>query len=255
MMGLFETSLRFAIQLIPLSRKKRENKLYKGFIFDLDGVLVDSSRIHHDGWRKVLRQFGKDLDFQFFKREMFGKRGPESLAVIFGEAKFTPQEAKEISDRVDRNFVDTVADSGEPIKGAIEFVRRLHDSGNRIALATSAPRPNVDAFLDAFSLRGIFDAEVCGDDVRDGKPDPEVFLKAASMLCVEPGECVVFEDSLPGVTAAKAAGISCVAVLTTTTREYLKQADFFINDFLDESLSKVVEEKSRVQSQKQREKV
>ncbi len=201
---------------------------------------MDSSRIHHLGWQKVLRKFGKDLDYQRFKREMFGRRGTETLEMIFGKGRFTPEEAKEISDSVDGSFVSLVAELGHPIPGSLEFVRALHNSGRKIALATSAPRPNVDSFLDAFSLRGVFNSEVSGDDVVRGKPDPEVFLKAASMLAAEPKNCIVFEDSIPGVAAAKAAGTVCVALLTTTTAQYLRQADYFINNFLDESLPDLI---------------
>lgn len=222
---------------------------YKGFIFDLDGVLIDSSKIHFLGWKKVLRGFNREVDYETFLKSYFGKRGPETLELIFGKGKFSDNEAKRISDEVDFNFVKTVAEVGIPIKGALDFVRALKESSEKIALATSAPRQNVDAFLDAFSLRGVFDVEICGDDVSHGKPNPEVFLKAASGLNADAKECVVFEDSLSGVTAAKAAGAACVALLTTTTREVLKMADYFIKDFSDEKLREVIRSKvSRQQS-------
>ncbi|MGO9481887.1 MAG: HAD family hydrolase [Candidatus Kryptoniota bacterium] len=210
---------------------------YKGFIFDLDGVLIDSARIHYEGWRNVLRGFNKDFDYGTFRKSYFGKRNHETIEMIFGKGKFSAEEIKNISDEVDLNFIKTVGEVGTPIAGALEFVRSLKEAGEKAALATSAPRRNVDAFLDAFTLHGVFDSEVCADDVSHGKPDPEVFLKAASELNEDAKECVVFEDSLPGVTAAKAAGAACVALLTTTSREVLKAADYFIEDFLDESLA------------------
>ncbi len=213
---------------------------YKGYIFDLDGVLIDSSVIHFNGWKRVLNRLGADLDYETFRKEHFGKRGIETLERIFGKGKFDGGEVKQLSDEVDSNFVTTVAASGVPISGGLQFVRALKESGAKTALATSAPRQNVDAFLDAFHMRGVFDAEVCGDDVTRGKPDPEVFLKAASGIGESPEECVVFEDSLPGVTAAKAAGAVCVALLTTTTREALSIADYFIKDFTDETLIRII---------------
>lgn len=217
---------------------------YRGYIFDLDGVLIDSSKIHYDGWKKILSNFNEDLDYETFLKKCFGKRGPETLEIIFGKGKFSHEEAARISHEVDSNFVKTVAEVGVPIKGALEFVRSLKESGEKVALATSAPRQNVDAFLEAFSLRGVFDAEVCGDDVSKGKPNPEVFLKAASRLNEDPKDCVVFEDSLPGVTGAKAAGATCVALLTTTSREVLKTADFFIEDFLDQEIDNIIVRKA-----------
>lgn len=213
---------------------------YKGYIFDLDGVLIDSSRIHYLGWKNVLTRLGSEIDYETFKRSCFGKRGIETLELFFGKGRFTDDEVRQLSDEVDSNFVSTIAQAGVPIKGAIEFLHVLKAAGEKIALATSAPRQNVDAFLDAFRLRDFFDAEVCGDDVSRGKPDPEVFLKAASGLGENPADCVVFEDSLPGVTAAKAAGCRCVAVLTTTTRDVLHIADFFIEDFSDETLKRII---------------
>ena len=208
--------------------------------------MIDSSRIHYIGWRKVLSGFNVDLDYETFKKNYFGKRGQEALEMIFGKGKFSEEEAKEIADRVDSNFVKTVGEAGVPIRGALEFVRSLRESGEKLALATSAPRQNVDAFLGAFSLHGIFDAEVCGDDVSNGKPDPEVFLKAAAGLNEDPKDCVVFEDSVPGVTAAKAAGAACVALMTTTSLEALKAADYFIGDFFDKELKKIISSRKKV---------
>jgi len=213
--------------------------LYKGYIFDLDGVLIDSSRIHFEGWRKFLNEVGRDVDYETFLKSYFGKRGAETLEQIFGRGKYTPGEAREISDRIDFNFVMNIGKQKVPIEGAFEFLRTLKGSGQKIALATSAPRQNVDAFLDAFSVRNFFDAEVCADDVSHGKPDPEVFLRAAGKLGESPSDCIVFEDSLPGLMAAKAAGMKCVAVLTTTTREVLNRADFFITNFNDKNLKQI----------------
>ncbi len=213
---------------------------YKGYIFDLDGVLVDSSRIHYRGWKDVLKALGRDVDYETFRTTFFGKRGVDTLEALFGKGKFNDDEVKQLSDEVDSNFVKTVAEVGVPIPGALEFVRGLKAAGQKIALGTSAPRPNVDAFLEAFSLRGVFDEEVCGDDVSRGKPNPEVFLRAAAGLDEAAGDCVVFEDSIPGVTAAKAAGAVCVALLTTTTREALSKADFFIKDFSDDTLKRII---------------
>jgi len=221
---------------------------YRGFIFDLDGVLVDSSRIHYSGWRKVLNRFDEDFDYETFRKNYFGKRGTDTFEMIFGKGKFSAEEVKRLSDEVDSNFVKVVGEVGVPVRGALEFVRSLKESGEKVALATSAPRQNVDAFLDAFSIRGIFDAEVCGDDVSEGKPDPEVFLTAASRLNLAPNNCLVFEDSLAGVTAAKAAGTTCVALLTTTSRDVLKSADYFIEDFLDGGLNKIISLRNKVKA-------
>jgi beta-phosphoglucomutase len=236
---------------------------YKGFIFDLDGVLIDSSKIHYAGWKRVINRFGKDFDYETFRRSYFGKRGQDTIELIFGKGKFSPEEAKKLSDEVDSNFVNVVGEVGVPIRGALEFIRMLKEANEKVALATSAPRQNVDAFLEAFSLSeakpqtsdgslknnsdyGTFDAIVCGDDVSRGKPDPEVFLKAAAKLGESPKECIVFEDSVAGVTAAKAAGMTCVALLTTTTREALRNADYFIEDFLDKNLNKFISLRSKV---------
>ena len=219
---------------------------YKGYIFDLDGVLIDSSKIHYDGLRKVLSRYDKVVDFETYLKRYFGKRGEDTLELIFGEGKISPDEAKSLSDEVDSHFVEMVGEIGVLIPGALEFVRALKEAGEKVALATSALRKNVDAFLNAFSFQGVFDAEVCADDVSIGKPEPEVFLKAALQLNEDPQKCVIFEDSFPGVIAAKAAGATCVALLTTTSRDALKAADYFINDFLDDRLKKIVPLKNKV---------
>jgi HAD superfamily hydrolase (TIGR01509 family) len=218
----------------------------QGYIFDLDGVLIDSSKIQYGEWINVLRPYGKTLDYESFRRDHFGRRNNETALALLGEQRISPEEANRISDQIDLAFVRSVADHGVRVRGALDFIRNLRESGEKIALATSAPRQSVDAFLDAFSLKRLFDAEVCGDDVSRWKPDPEVFLKAASQLGENAADCVIFEDSQAGVFAAKAAGATCVALLTSASREILAGADFFIKDFQDKELGKIIPSKKKV---------
>ncbi len=203
-------------------------------IFDLDGTLFDTFDEHHAAWRHLCAEHGVPLTPELFAWS-FGRRNEEiipelwrraGLPVPSGESLHRLAEAKEGHFR--RHF----AADPRPIAGAVELLRSLRVAGWRLAAGSSAPPANVAAFVAALPADASFDATVSGADVARGKPDPEVFLRAAERLGAPPSCALVFEDAAPGIEAAHRAGMRCVAVASPgRTREELRAAELVVDDF------------------------
>jgi HAD superfamily hydrolase (TIGR01509 family) len=142
----------------------------------------------------------------------FGQRNDAILVKWLGAAA-TPARVRDIGAAKEARYRELIARAGlEPLPGAAEWVRRLHDGGWKQAIASSAPRPNVDVMLRVLRLGAFIDAIVGAEDVRRGKPDPEVFLTAAARLGIRPDRCVVVEDAVAGIEAARRARMRSVGV-------------------------------------------
>lgn len=183
----------------------------RAILWDLDGTLADSRVYHWQAWRDTMAGAGVTItDAQFAKS--FGQRNDAILTAWLGEAA-TPDRIREIGDAKEALYRTLMARGGiEPLPGASEWVRRLHDEGWRQAIASSAPRENVELMVRMLGIQDLIDATVSAEDVRAGKPDPEVFLTAASRLGVEPDACVVVEDAAAGVEAARRGGMRSIGV-------------------------------------------
>jgi beta-phosphoglucomutase len=179
-------------------------------IWDVDGTLVDTAELHFQAWSKLAAEIGRPFTRADFAAT-FGRRNPEIIRLLFGEAH-SDAEVADIGERKERYY------RAEAVKGVslLPGVRPLLEAfaSRRIpqAIGSSAPRANLEMILDITGGREFFRAVVAMEDTHRGKPDPEVFLVAASKLGVEPGRCIVFEDAVAGVQAAKAGGMKCVAV-------------------------------------------
>jgi beta-phosphoglucomutase family hydrolase len=206
--------------------KRSDNMSAKGVLWDMDGVLVDTGEFHFRAWHDVLAQY--DVAFtRELHRETFGMNNAGILSRLFGD-KLTPDLQSEISDRKERQFRAAVRGHAEPLPGVRTWLRRLQSAGFRQGIASSAPIANIDTLIDELGLRDFFDAIVSGTDLP-GKPDPAVFLKAAEKLVVPPEGCIVVEDAVAGVEAARRAGMKCIAVTTTNRAEALSVADVIVD--------------------------
>jgi beta-phosphoglucomutase len=154
----------------------------------------------------------------------FGRKNDSFLGGWLGEAA-SPERIERIGEAKERDYRQLVAASAlTPLPGAVAWVRRLRAAGWRQAVASSAPRANVEVMLHAASLAHDFDAIVAAEDVTAGKPDPQVFLAAASALAVHPSRCIVVEDAAAGIEAARRAGMRCIGVSATS----VLAADLFV---------------------------
>jgi beta-phosphoglucomutase len=182
----------------------------RAVIWDVDGTLVDTAELHFAAWERMAAEMGRSFTRADFAAT-FGRRNPEIIRFLF-QSEFTDAEVLAIGERKE-NYYRAAAEGGvNLLPGVPELLAGLHARGARQAVGSSAPRGNLDLILRITDSRQYFDAVVGMEDTQRGKPDPEVFLVAARKLGVRPDRCVVMEDAVAGVEAAKAGGMKCVAV-------------------------------------------
>lgn len=180
-------------------------------LWDLDGTLVDSRAYHWRSWRAVMEAEAVAVTEADFL-ESFGRRNDAILAAWLGPGA-DPGRVRRVGEAKEVRYRALVRDEGiAPLPGAAQWVGALHAAGWRQAIASSAPRLNVDAVARALAFSGLIEAVVAAEDVTAGKPEPDVFLAAASRLGVTPARCVVVEDAAAGIEAARRAGMKGVGV-------------------------------------------
>ena len=180
-------------------------------LWDLDGTIVDTAPFHWLAWRDTLADEGLTLTYERFART-FGLRNDQTLPVLLG-AEVSDAEIARIGDAKEARFRERVAAQPPVIlPGVLHWLAALRSAGWRQALATMAPRPNLEVIVASLGLGVYFDAAVASEDVERGKPDPQVFLLAAQRLGVPPERCVVVEDTAAGAEAARRAGMRCIGV-------------------------------------------
>ncbi|HET9986803.1 MAG TPA: HAD family phosphatase [Longimicrobiales bacterium] len=180
-------------------------------LWDLDGTLVDSRDYHWRSWQGVLEAEAVPITEADFLAS-FGQRNDAILGAWLGPGA-TPERIRRIGEAKEALYRELLAAEGiGPLEGAAEWVRLLNAVGWRQAIASSAPRLNVEAVVRALEFIGVIDAVVAAEDVHAGKPDPEVFLTAAARLGVPPARCVVVEDAAAGIEAARRAGMRSIGV-------------------------------------------
>ena len=197
----------------------------QGVLWDLDGVLVDTGEFHFQAWSGLLPEYGIPFTCELFQAT-FGMNNAGMLSTLLGQ-RLTPELLTEISDRKEQRFREAVRGRAQPLPGVLAWLERLKAAGLRQAIASSAPPANIDALVDELDLRAYFGAIVSGFDLP-GKPDPALLLKAARLIDVPPERCIVVEDAVAGVEAARRAGMKCIAVTTTNPAHALKAADVVV---------------------------
>ena len=180
-------------------------------LWDVDGTLVDTAEQHFRAWTRLAAEIGKPFTRADFAAT-FGMRNPEILRQLF-EPDADDARCAVLAERKEDLYRASVREEGtQLLPGVAALLEAFTAAGWPQAVGSSAPPGNLDLLLDITGIRRHFQAIVSGDDVRQGKPDPEVFLTGAARLGVEPRQCVVFEDAVAGVEAARAGGMKCVAV-------------------------------------------
>jgi len=204
----------------------------RAFIFDMDGVIVDSNPLHRLAWEEYNRRHGIETT-EDMQRRMYGKRNDQIVRDFFGEA-LSDDEVFAHGARKEALYREMLKPALEAalVPGLKDFLARHR--GVPAAVATNAEPANVDFVLGNAGLRDYFGAIVDGQQVANAKPHPEVYLRAAELLGVAPVCCVVFEDSYAGVQAGLAAGMRVVGV--TTTHPDLEGVSLLIRDFDDPGL-------------------
>jgi HAD superfamily hydrolase (TIGR01509 family) len=199
----------------------------RAVLWDLDGTLVDSEEFHWLSWRDTMRGEGIELTYEQFLAS-FGQRNDRILGGWLPGAD--PDRARQVGERKEAEYRRLVEAHGlKPLPGAREWLVRLRDAGWKQSIASSAPAENVLVMLRVLGLDRYLDAIVSAEDVTIGKPDPQVFLKAAAKLGVPPPRCVVVEDAAAGVEGGRRGGMRTIGV----TKNGTLNADVFVRSLAD----------------------
>ncbi len=214
------------------------NNVIKAVIFDLDGVIVDTAHYHYLAWKRLANELGIDLTVEH-NELLKGVSRMRSLEIILqlGGISLSESEKERIANKKNGWFVEYVNEMKpeEIFPGVKEMLRGIRSKGLKVALASSSK--NAPRVIQLLEIENEFDAVVDGTMIVHSKPDPEIFLLAASKLGVEPSLCVVFEDAEAGVEAALAAGMKCVGV---GSPDQLGKANFVVKNTAEFSVEKMV---------------
>lgn len=214
-----------------------------GFIFDMDGVVINSNPYHKIAWEKFLQNKGIPEDDLFFENVLSGRTGPTSMRLIFGE-NLSPALRDEYLLEVDQGYQNILRQSEEKlaIAGIYNFLDLIREGGHRLALATSAPTLNIKLGLEKLQLEGVFKVIVGKVDVSEGKPHPEVYLTTLKGLGLPANKCIVFEDSKAGIQSARSAGLPVVGIASAHSKEELLEegVSLAVDDFTKLELDQVI---------------
>jgi beta-phosphoglucomutase len=185
----------------------------KGIVFDMDGTLVNNMDFHKESWYAFLDKYGiKTTDEEFHEKnkgiisEIIPKFFPETLA---------EEDVIRLGEEKESVYRDLYREHIVPLDGLLRFLNELKAANIKLALATAADKPNIDFTIDAIGVRGYFLAITGGEEVKRGKPDPEVYNISAKKLGIAPSDCIAFEDSPAGIESALAAGMRVIALTTS----------------------------------------
>lgn len=200
-----------------------------GVIFDVDGVLVDSYRAHFVTWQASARKHGFDCTEAEFALA-FGRTAREVIRESWDSA-LSNQWIRDFEDEKESLYRDMIAKDFPAIEGAFELIHALHAENVPMAIGSSGPPLNVQAVIRALKAEDAIKTVITGADVKIGKPNPDVFQQGAAGMQIPANRCVVLEDAVPGLQAARAAGMKCVGVVSHgRSREELADADHLVTD-------------------------
>lgn len=182
-----------------------------GLIFDIDGTMVNNTPYHRDAWFELCRRYDIPLDHVSYHQKIHARSNDQIVPALFG-----PQVDEAFIRRIEFEKESIYRDTYKPVMketpGLVDLLGALHAAGVPCAAASNSPKDNVDFVLDELNIRSFFRAVTYRDLVAVGKPNPELFLKAAEGLGLPPERCLVFEDSASGFKAARAAGMPYIAI-------------------------------------------
>ncbi len=204
---------------------------FNAAIFDMDGTIVDNDQYHFKTWKELFERYGRiELTTELYNDKLSGVPGMVIMREFFGD-DHTEEQMREMFDEKTQNYRILYEPYITAINGLERLLTELKDSGIKTAVASSATSSNINFILDKLPFKELFDVIIDGPRVSRAKPDPQIFLKAAADLGVDPHDCVVFEDSLSGVKAGNAAGMKVVGITTTHPPERLRPTSLTISDY------------------------
>lgn len=204
----------------------------KAVLFDMDGVVVDNLPYHVDAWLLFCQRHGILLTREVFYRELNGMNSKDTFEWFY-KREMTREEIEVLEEEKEILYRGFYRDHLKPANGLLVFLKLLRLQGIKTALATSAGPGNIDFIVDGLGIRDQFDAIIGGAEVKKGKPNPEIYLKAAAMVQVDPADCWVIEDSLQGISSGLNAGMQVVGITTSHTASELAHTQLIAADFVD----------------------
>jgi len=214
-----------------------------GALFDWDGVIIDSHNQHEKSWSKLAEEENEMLPDNFFKMT-FGMRNENIIPNFFGNwiDVTNQEEVTRLADRKEEIYREIIISDGiEPLPGVRDLLQSLRSEEIACSIASSTPIANIETVMGMIGLSDYFDAITAAEDVSNGKPNPEVFLKAAEKIKVDPKNCVVFEDAHVGIEAGLAANMQVIAVATTHPVESLGNAHMVTENLESIDAEKIME--------------
>ena len=199
----------------------------KAVLWDMDGVIADTAEYHYRAWQGVFGERGVAFSREDFMKH-FGQRHDTIIRFALGD-RLAPGELDAITEKKQSTYRNLVAANIKPLPGAINLLKSLKTHGIKSAIASSAVPQNIDVIIKGLGIESYFQAIAWGTEVKEGKPSPQIFLRAAQKLGIEPASCAVIEDAVAGVAAAKGAGMKCVAVTNSHPKDSLKNADLVVD--------------------------
>jgi beta-phosphoglucomutase len=209
-----------------------DDRKTRAVIFDMDGVLVDSYRAHYESWKKLGEQHCLEMTEQQFAAT-FGRTSRDIIHNLWGDA-VAEEDIPAWDEQKEAFYRDILRQDFPAMDGATELLRALHESGFAIAIGSSGPPENIAVVCEMLDGAELIEAQVTGQDVTRGKPDPQVFLIAAERLGVEPVRCAVVEDAPAGVEAARRAKMASIALTGTAEADELAKNAHLVVDSLTE---------------------
>ena len=193
--------------------------MIKGVIFDMDGTIVDSLPYHYEAWEKFFEE-NKVENFSEKLKNYKGGGTLDLMTAVYGY-KYSRKELKIMSDDKEIIFRDIYKDNVVPIKGFMEVFELIKSKNILVGIASNAIRKNVEMILIELKIYEKFDSIICGDEVKKGKPDPEMFNKTVDRFSLKKEECLIFEDSVEGVLAAVKSKVDVIGITSSTSKKVL----------------------------------
>jgi len=205
----------------------------------MDGTLIDNTPYHFKSWQALFKHHNLgELSENTYKTEISGVPIIETLRRLFGD-KYDEAGLQKLLDEKETYYRKIYAPHLKPVNGLVDFLSALKDAGVKMAIASSATVGDISFILDKIPIRGDFESIIDGSRVSKGKPNPQIFLKAAEDLKANPKDCVVFEDSIAGIKAANAAGMKVVGITTGHKAAELQPSNLVIDDYTQLTVEKL----------------
>lgn len=198
----------------------------------MNGVIINDERIHQESWRQYCDEHGFHLSEEEFKHKVFGRSEKEILEYLY-KRSITDAELEKDSDERVKRTITIYRPQIELAKGLKGLLDELMQLSVPLAIATSSRRRYFEFIMNELDLSKYFSAVVTAEEITKGKPDPEIYLRAAEALATDPEDCMAVEDTISGIRAAQAAGMTVTAIASTHRADELSLANKIINSFED----------------------